>query len=66
MGLLNGFVVSILLLGIVLPYQVHAKTLTVGGNVGWTNFDIGKSAPPDYSTWSSAQSVLAGDVLGTS
>nr|ABK25155.1 unknown [Picea sitchensis] len=40
-----------------------AKTVIVGGSVGWTNFDDSLLAAPDYASWSSAQKIQTGDSL---
>jgi hypothetical protein len=44
--------------------QTNGATVQVGGAVGWTNFDLATSGPPDYATWSSTQSLTVGDTLG--
>jgi hypothetical protein len=44
--------------------QSSAKTLDVGGALGWTDFDTAISAAPNYQTWSSEHIIAVGDVLG--
>ncbi len=44
--------------------QLSAKTLNVGGALGWTDFDTAISAAPNYEKWSSTNSINVGDVLG--
>ncbi len=44
--------------------QTNGATVQVGGAVGWTNFDLATSGPPDYATWASTQSLTVGDTLG--
>jgi len=43
--------------------QSSAKTLDVGGALGWTDFDTAISAAPNYQTWSSEHNIAVGDVL---
>ncbi|CAK9236502.1 unnamed protein product [Sphagnum troendelagicum] len=43
--------------------QSSAKTLNVGGALGWTDFDTAISAAPNYEKWSSTNSINVGDVL---
>jgi hypothetical protein len=43
--------------------QTNGATVQVGGGVGWTNFDLATSGPPDYATWASTQSLTVGDTL---
>jgi uncharacterized cupredoxin-like copper-binding protein len=43
--------------------QSSAKTLDVGGALGWTDFDTAISAAPNYQTWSSEHIIAVGDVL---
>jgi hypothetical protein len=44
--------------------QSSAKTLDVGGALGWTDFDTAISAAPNYQTWTSEHIIAVGDVLG--
>jgi plastocyanin len=43
--------------------QTNGAAVQVGGAVGWTNFDLATSGPPDYSTWASTQSLTVGDTV---
>jgi uncharacterized cupredoxin-like copper-binding protein len=43
--------------------QLSAKTLNVGGALGWTDFDTAISAAPNYEKWSSTNSINVSDVL---
>jgi hypothetical protein len=52
------------LIFIVFLQQTNGATVQVGGAVGWTNFDLATSGPPDYATWASTQSLTVGDTLG--
>jgi hypothetical protein len=44
--------------------RTNGVAVQVGGAVGWTNFDLATSGPPDYATWASTQSLTVGDTLG--
>jgi hypothetical protein len=49
---------------LLIAQQSSAKTLNVGGALGWTDFDTAISAAPNYEKWSSTNSINVGDVLG--
>jgi len=48
---------------LLIAQQSSAKTLNVGGALGWTDFDTAISAAPNYEKWSSTNSINVGDVL---
>ncbi|KAH9553127.1 hypothetical protein CY35_09G103100 [Sphagnum magellanicum] len=53
-------IASVILL---IAQQSSAKTVNVGGALGWTDFDTAISAAPNYEKWSSTNSINVGDVL---
>jgi hypothetical protein len=48
---------------LLIAQQSSAKTLNVGGALGWTDFNTAISAAPNYEKWSSTNSINVGDVL---
>lgn len=42
----------------------HAKSVRVGGDVGWTNADPATGRVPDYAGWAASQSLSVQDTLG--
>ena len=43
---------------------VESRTIIVGNQMGWTNYDIKSFQVPDYIQWASSQHVRVGDQLG--
>lgn len=42
----------------------HAKSVRVGGDVGWTDADPVSGLVPDYAAWAASQSLSVQDTLG--
>lgn len=42
----------------------HAKSVRVGGDVGWTNVDPATGLVPDYAGWAASQCLSVQDTLG--
>lgn len=42
----------------------NAKSVRVGGDVGWTDVDPATGLVPDYAGWAASDSLFVNDILG--
>ena len=44
--------------------QAQAKSVRVGGDLGWTNINPATGRTPDYAGWAASQTLAPNDTLG--